>query len=411
MSIASKYYIRLKDQSGDTVAIFDNFASMEFNHQVNDIGSFRISFYDNGDPRYQLFELDGQVEFWRSSDGDVTFGHLLTELSEFLVTEGGDYILWEESALIPVEWYKEFEGLHRGELNTIDQSGRRTFTSYGVGYNHLLSRRVVGYRAGTIFAEKDDEVELVLKEYIDENCVTCDATRVISANFPNFSVEAASGFTTPDWSGERSFNNLLDLCKELSLFSHENASPPTDYAFDFNVVGVGAALFEFRTYIGQLGTDRTVGSATPVIFSTAFNNMERSEYEVDRIAEANVAVVLGQGDRSTRVVRVRTDPTTIADSPWNHVEIARPATQNTFTYQLDDFGDALLQENYLKEDISGDILTQRSTFYGRDFFVGDLVTVEHNGVSVNKKIIEVKISADGNGQREEISVTFGDIAR
>jgi hypothetical protein len=139
--------------------------------------------------------------------------------------------------------------------------------------------------------------------------------------------------------------------------------------------------------------------------------MQNSEYEVDRIGEANVAIVLGQGDRSTRVVRVRSDPATIADSPWNHSEIARPATQNTFTYQLDDFGDALLQENYLIEDVTGDILIQPSAFYGVHFFNGDLVSVEHMGISVNKKIVEVKITVNGSDKKENITLTFGDVAR
>lgn len=381
-SIAARYYIRLKNVAGAQVAIFDNWASLEFTKEVNGVGSFRITWVDNDDPRFDLFVLDGQVEIWRSAPG------------------------------MSLDWYLEFEGFHRGETREIGSDGKKLFTSYGVGYNDLLARRTIAYRSGTSHAEKNDYSEDVMKEYVIENAGASanDADRIVNGVFTGFATEAESAEHdhTPTWTGDRSFQNLLETLQEISQFSHLATAPSR--AVDFAVVGSGAALFTFRTYLDQLGTDRTAGTANPVVFSTYKGSLQDSNYNVDRTKEANVVIVLGQGDRSTRTVIYREDAAAKGDSTWNQREIARPATQNTFTYQLQDFGEATLQENYFIETVEGTPMQIPGCFYGKHYFLGDMVVVEHEDVSMEKKILSVSIGVSGQTQKEDISLAFGDIA-
>lgn len=340
-------------------------------------------FYDEPcDDRFDVFELDGQIEVWRSIPG------------------------------ADVDWYREFEGLFRKPRREIDSDGRRRFIASGVGYNHLLSRRTIAYKQGTIYAEKDDYTEDVMKEYVYENAGAGagEASRIASGIFPNFTVEAESAYhnLTPVWRGERSFNSLLDVVQELANYSMSMI--PSYRAVDFAVVSNGDGAFIFRTYLDQLGSDRTEDSwsAVPVIFSVEFGNLQEASSESDRLSEVTRVIVLGKGDMSTRTVIYREDISVSDDSPWNVIEVARPASLNEFTYQLEDFGDASLKELRKKEIFEAVPLQTPSTLYGLHYFLGDVVTVRHMGVSYDKKIMGVKITYEEEG-REVVSVEWEDV--
>src|SRR3990172_4076316 len=316
-SIAPKYQVRLRDQSGVLTAIFDDWVDMEFTKEVNNIGSYK--FQINGeDARRSLFELDGQVEIWRQVAG------------------------------CGLGWYKEFEGFHRLDSRSTDKEGNRIFVSDGVGLNDLLARSIIAYKAGTIRADKNAPAETVMKEYVDENCgPTADDTvvgRLYQGGFPNFSTEADLG-RGPVWAGSRAFENLLDVLRDIANVAE----------MDFQIVQTSPANFSFFTYVGQLGSDRTYTNMDvanglngagnyPVMFSIPTGTIQDIEYIRDRLAEANVVIVLGPGEGSTQDTLTRSDGIAIAASPWNRREVSRPGGDQEFDYQREQLGDEILKE-------------------------------------------------------------------
>jgi len=382
-AIYSRYYIVLKDQSGTKLHVFDNYIGFTFENVLNDEGFYTIAFYDDDDDRFDDFQVDGQVEFYRSVPG------------------------------ASLDWYLEFEGLHRDPSRGVDKNGRKIFTSEGVGYNNLLARRVIGYKQGTVRAEKDNYVEDVMKEFVSENLGSDagHASRVRNGIMTNFTVEAVSAVhdQTANWKGEKSFVNILDVLKEIANYSQ--TTTPTSRSMDFAVVNNGDGNFIFRTYIDQKGDDRTIDSstATPVLFSPEFGNLQSARYQLNRISELNAAIVLGRGERSTRKVIVR-ESIDGSDSPWNDIEVARAASLNEFEYQLNNFGDSLLAQNSYKEILEGEILQTQGTLYGRDYFLGDLCTFTYGLIQKDKKIVGVRISAQEK-QGDTISVALDDISR
>jgi hypothetical protein len=379
-TIASRYYLRLKDQSGVTVAIFDNFASASFTKRVNNIGEFSLRFYDDEDPRFDLFELDGQLEFYRSIPA---FG---------------------------LDFYREFSGLCRSFTRNTDSDGRKFFDVSGFDYNHLLSRRTIAYKHGTILAEKNDYAEDVMKEYVYENCGAgaVSPTRIIEGIFPNFTVQAESAdhAQTALWRGDRGFENLLDVLQMIANFTL--GTTPAKRAIDFSVEPNGDGAFVFNTYLDQYGSDRTVDTSIAVVFSVELGNLQEVSYTEDRSREATTAVVLGRGERSTQTVIARANTGASDDSPWNSIEIARAADQNEFTYQLEDFGDGLLQENKAREDFSVVPMQVPSTLYGIHYFLGDMVTVRHRVIDRDKKIVAVRVNIQEK-QGEAVDVEFSDL--
>jgi hypothetical protein len=352
------------------VAVFDKFDSLEFSHRVNDIGYFALTMTDTGnDDRLNLFELDGQVEVWRSIPG------------------------------LGVEPYIEFQGFHRALDIVTNTDGVTKVTSTGPDFNDLLGRRIVAYKEGTIRADKDAPAETAMKEYVEENCgITADSTvvgRLIVGGFPNFSVEVTSG-GGPQWKGSRAFENVLDVLKDIAWQTQ----------IDFAVIPAGKAEFAFRTYLDQFGSDRSVDSEDnqPVIFSIEFGYASAISYSYDRTDEANAVLVLGAGEKSLQETVTRYNDVHMAHSPWNQIEISRPGTAQEFTYQLEQLGDEILEDMKALEVIEFTPLQQGSQMYGLHYFLGDRVTARYRGLETIKRIIGIDIVVEETGERITLEV-------
>lgn len=379
-SIAARYKVRLLNQGGAQVALIDSFEGLEFGHTVDDIGYYNLSLIDDGDSRLELFELDGQIEIHRKVPG------------------------------VGLDWYDEFVGFHRRENRSTQQDGKKFFVSSGVDYNELLARRRIGYKGGTIRADKNAVAETVMKEYVEENCgasATVGNGREINGVFPGFIVQSDGGAGVV-WVGSRAFDNLLDILKDIANYS----------LIDFIVSGGGPAQFVFQTFDGQLGADRTTeglsgklngaGNA-PVIFSVPYGNLQSLEYSLDRSAEGTVVFVLGSGEGSTRTIITRENSSALDDSPWNRRELSVPGSGQEFEYQLRNLGDETLEEMKFVETFTFAPLQQPSQLYGLHYFLGDRVTMRYGNIERNKRIVSVKISvAEG---KEIITMEFADIPR
>lgn len=379
-SIAPAYYILLRDQSGKQVALFDDWITLNYTEEVNNTWSYVLEI--NGlDARQDLFQLDCQLEVWRAVLG------------------------------AGVKWYRDFEGLHRKSELNVDSDGRYVFISSGVGYNELLARSVIAYKAGTIRADKDCAAETAMKEYVEENCgPTADDTvvgRLYQGGLPNFYTEPDTG-RGPIWVGSRAYENLLDVVREIAIVSK----------IDFQVISAGEAAFMFVVLPNQFGVNRTVTALIdpnglnsygypPVVFSVPMGTVQEMNYALDRLSEANVVIVLGDGEVSLRDTLTVYRPDAIDDSPWNRREVSRPASLGDVydvTNQMTILGEQTLEEMSLKEIFSFQPLQQPAMLYGRDYFLGDRITLQHGSIQRDKRIISITVNVADN--KEEITLGF-----
>jgi hypothetical protein len=191
---------------------------------------------------------------------------------------------------------------------------------------------------------------------------------------------------------------LLDLLQEISAVG----------AVDYDVVrtdvpGSGAVTFEFRCYSPQLGTDR---SAT-VQFATQFGNMQNPYYTFSRTEEYNRIVVLGAGEDSSRRFVVEESAYT-ADSPWNLIEKSQDARQEDTLAALIATADAALATGAPQETLTFSVLQTAAYQYGRDYFLGDIVTAAFDDdISTTKKITGVTLNVSEG--KEDIAITFSDL--
>ncbi len=379
--MATRYQFVLKNLAGIRVAIITDWRSLVYTRRVNGVGRYILTI-DGNSALVPLFELDGQVEIYRR----------------------------DQSATPAFDWTLDFEGFHRTEVRSTDAQELSRYSSQGVDYTDLIARRGILFRKGTTGADKVAVGETAIKEYVNENAGP-EALAASGRLFDGVTIglvietDGAAGLS---WTGSRPFRPLLDVIREISKAA----------TVDFDVVGAGAATFQFNAQARPIGTDRTnnaIDSGTglngagnaPVVFSLAFGNMREPTYALNRIAEATAVIVLGQGTEGSRVV-VERNSVDISDSTWNRLEVVKNANQEDTNAGLNAVGDAMLDKLQAAETFTFNTLETVSLRYGRDYFVGDLVTAEYQGIERDKQIIAAQISmAEGV---ETIELELADVA-
>lgn len=379
--MATRYQVVLKDLAGARVAIITDWRSLTYTRRVNGVGAYILTIDGNSD-LIDLFALDGQVEIYRR----------------------------DQSAAPSFDWTLDFEGFHRTEIRSTDERGLSRYSSQGVDYTDLIARRAVLFRKGTAGADKVAVGETAIKEYVDQNAgpsALVASGRLFDGITVGLSIQA-DGAAGLAWTGSRPFRPLLDTIRDISKAA----------TVDFDVVGTGAATFQFQAQARPIGVDRTnngidpltglnaAGNA-PVLFSLAFGNMKGPRYALNRIAEGTAIIVLGQGAQGSRTVVERASAD-ITDSTWNRLEVVKNANQEDTEAGLNAVGDALLDKLQAAETFEWNALETVSLRYGRDYFVGDLVTAEYQGIERDKQVVAAEITiAEG---KETISLELADVA-
>jgi len=289
------------------------------------------------------FTLDAQVEFW---------------------------FQWAEYG---IEWYKEFEALHRRYEFYVREDGALVFESGGPGYNDLLRRRIIAAASGSAEASKSGAAETVAKEYVDEQCEGGAGSRAITG----FTVEADGAHGDTNTLG-RSNRNVLEVVQEVAELGGD----------EFAVVGTGSGTFQFNWYDEQLGTDRS----SEVIFALERGNMASPRLAVDRTDEVNAVRVGGKGEGTSRAYVWRTDSTLIDDSSWNRIEDFVNASNESTTAGLNQAGDKRLAEKAPLKKLTFDVLQVPGCLYGKHYFLGDKVTADFLGLSETKHVAQVTVT-------------------
>lgn len=353
----AQWQVWLDDPVGNRLAVLDELISLSVSMVANDIGAFQVvlpGYFDDS-----LLHLDSLIEFWRSPEGGTL-------------------------RLVRV-------GMVRKWVYTEDDDGNEFLVISGPDQMELLSRRIVGYAAGTATAFKtipaDDFIKAVVRENLGSSAV---AGRNLTGL--NFTV-------APDWSlgvvVERKFawQNVMTILKAAADASAQGG---TDLYFDVVPVLVSETQlgFELRTYTGQIGMDNSAS----IFFGKEWGNLGSPKLEKDYSEEINYVYVGGQGEGSNRTIVERSDTARIGVSAWNRREAFADARNETTTAGLNAKGDAALQASRPRLRFSGALLDSEQTRYGIDWSFGDKVTVEYRGFQFSGMIRAVRLELSEDGE-------------
>lgn len=176
------------------------------------------------------------------------------------------------------------------------------------------------------------------------------------------------------------------------------------------------------------GIDRTKGNVdgnTPVIFSQQLSNINRVDYERNVENHCNIAYVAGEGEGSNR--------------KWFEIPINQEESQETKGWERselwidardiqseDDNGNQLTDEQYnalikqrakekavendIQESYEATVITKNKRYvYGKDYFLGDFVTVVDTqlGLEFDVQIIGIMFSKQDTEEIADIELQYG----
>ena len=350
--------------------------------------------------------------------------------------------------------YEEFHGLHRTKVKAQFSTGLSQYSSFGRGVLDLLARRIVACPAGVNLVPGADHLPInPTGGYIDNMHIDTAILSLVDRHAGNSAVTAmgrlAEGRTgrtqttgipfiayarspgsTPEtgplWTGETAFRNLLDVISELAEASWILDGVPWEYEMWYSTFTASPqpGKFSFTVNEGGLGRDKSLGNPDgnkPVIFSNSKGNIQDVWMSYTRSEEINRIYALGNttGEEPDQVrnVEIMTDTSKIPvihggdsdmdTSVFNLIEASRDAGSETSTAALRSFGAAELWNNKAEPHATFIPLQHGPYLYGRDYFLGDKITVIHEDFTVNLRIVAVELMYDADGV-ENIKLEFSD---
>ena len=174
---------------------------------------------------------------------------------------------------------------------------------------------------------------------------------------------------------------------------------------------------QYIVYQGKdLSVDNTSGGI-PVIFSQEFDNLSASTYSLDTTQEKNTALIGGEGEGLERFYsllagteaglqrrEIWVDASSISKTYKADDETDQTYTDTEYTAMLVVQGKQTIASLVKVEAFDGTIdITNGNYVYGRDFTLGDIVTVQDNAIGkyANVRIREITEAQDENGYKIE----------
>lgn len=344
----------------------------------------------------------------------------------------GDFEIYTEATPEALKMLKKYNYVTRpddieiGIIEKIeivnDENDGLMISAAGRFAKSILDRRLIYKLAGKTNTPTvlRGNVEENIRELVYNNAIACsfDSKRNISIlELGEFAGTTArivdnNGYATQK---QTSYANLLDYTDGVLQ--------------EYGLASMAVLNAERRKlqYIVYAGVDRSIDNTngnTPVVFSREFDNLTASAYMCDTTAEKNTALIGGEGEGAERFYSLlegnETDlqrremfidassinKTYKEGSGENEEEITY--TDEEYRALLDAKGKQDLTPLVVTENYNGTIDIENGNYiYNRDFYLGDIVTVQDNQLEavLNVRITEITEVQDENGYTVDANYT------
>lgn len=264
--------------------------------------------------------------------------------------------------------------------------------------NTLLKRRISAYNSGNSKAGYSTSTSNAMRQVFRRNLgdAVDDSDRDLTSSGVTAASAIGQGATIDK---QAAWKNVLDLLQDMQAFSKQSGAE-----IFFGIVPTSETTMQFRTWVGQPGSDRTVTSGVnPVVFSLARGNLLSPSLTYDYSKESNYVYSGGKGQQAQRNVQEASDSTSIGRSPFarkeRFVSAISGVLDNSDDQVLAKANDAL-QKSRARLNLTGTIISTAGTEYGKDWFHGDKVTVNYAGYQFDTIIRALSVSVDGDGKEK-----------
>jgi hypothetical protein len=269
------------------------------------------------------------------------------------------------------------------KFKTREKGGVKLYVYTAYGALSLLDRRIVGAYAGSAGAAKSTAADLMLKTYVSE-AFNNNAWNGYRFNPMTVSLAASA---VANVSRSFAWQRLTKVAEEIAQTLLTADGTRLYYDIEYETAGP-----EFKTFIGQRGTDRRKGvSPRPMVFSPEKGNLDNIEVEESWEDEASFVYVGGKGNEATRLVAGVENVTRQAETPYSSTEVFLNATNLSTTADLQNAGRAALAANRYTRRFTADIVQTTGAVVGVDWEWGDYVTAYYDGITYDARIEAVRL--------------------
>jgi hypothetical protein len=189
------------------------------------------------------------------------------------------------------------------------------------------------------------------------------------------------------------WKNALVTLQDMQSFSKDAGQE-----IFFGIVPKSETIGEFRTAVNQWGADRTYSSNNPIVFSEEYGNLSNPVLSYDYVSEKNYIYAGGQGKGDDRIVGEAEDSAATGRSPFSRKEKFINVTTLTTANAVEDAAEIHVQRHRKRIVLRGDIISNSITEYGKDWNMGDRITIFYQGKQIDAIVRAVLVKLDNTGK-------------
>ena len=310
------------------------------------------------------------------------------------IVQGAIVQITRQDADAGISAQTEFSGIIRRIVRTVND--KTTYEVTCVGMIGLLGTRIVAYKSGFINTSYFSGLpaETILKNLFVFNIgylATTLSGRLLDG--------VVAGMTTATSSGA---GNLLTVSVAYQNLLSAMQKIAEDGGGDFDLLYTAPATWTFTWYTGQRGTDR---SAT-VRLSVPLGTIGELIVDDNRIEDFTAVVIGGEGEGFARLIATRPQGVLPTGLSSRETFVDARNLKKSSLVALQDYGQALLKtQARIRTTYTATLLQNAALRYGRDYFVGDRVTILDGTTSVVQQIVGVNLAFTVDG-KEAVDVTL-----
>lgn len=300
--------------------------------------------------------------------------------------EGGSVIV-SNTSRTSVSTYEKVMIIKNIQLITDVENGD-FLCATGRELKFLLHQRIV-WNQTTLTGTAEESI----RSLVNDNAISpTDSNRII----PGLVLGVSAGLNDnieKQVTGEHLDDVITEICKTYH------------YGWDIFVTN------NSMVFVLYAGTDRSYGQTERpyVVFSDEFENLYNTDYQLFTEEYANATLIGGEGEGLDRVYadlnnelsglnrfETFTDARDISSNKGSDGEI----DEETYLKLLAERGRENLAALSYTEGFSGEVLSDVAFKYGKDFFIGDIVTVINKyGIQKNVRVLSAIESEDDSGTK------------
>lgn len=375
--MATAYNFILKNREGTIQHTLGGYNSATWGRGVNTVGALTLEMPVETFPISISDAIDCRIEIWRKVMGSTNA--YLDGRTCYFIRRIEETISKEGSNILKITAY-----------DTIS----------------LLSRRIVAYDNDSLEGTKWDVTDDMMKEIVREN-FTSDASNANRDLSDYFEVEADK-LKGPIIYIEIGWQNVLKVLQNIAEASYQEAlggEIGEQYLFfDVEYAPNAEKPFTFRTYINQLGQDRTTDGRVPLTVQAPSANIPVATKIYDYANEVNVVYALGQDYGAATETTVAQDDNRIALSPFNRQEVSVKANDTEDIEELQTEANEVLQRNRPKIYFEAEMLDSKEIIFGRDYNYGDKIMVNVSGTVFKTLVSAYQIEVGGGVEKVTVKL-------